>query len=224
MLVEYSYSPSNTGLFLIVHSVVKILTLIAVLLLMNTLPVQPLLMLCAIFSLLAIWKGSGYLKVLGRMRWLWLSILLIYTFTTPGEYIANIDATILPTYEGLQAGVVQIAKLCSALAMLNLLFSTSNKEQLLAALFYILSPLKWLGFNIERFSARLFLTLEYVKVFAERSKIDWHFLQVLHQPTIHISKNKIVNLQLLPICWFDKVAIFVITTFVFSVLLFNVIS
>ncbi len=207
-----------------VHPVVKIVFLISILLLMNIIPVQLLIVLCVFFFILAIWKGNGqYLKVLSRMRWLWFSLLLIYALTTPGEYIADFSVTILPTYEGLQAGVMQVCKLCCALAILNLLFSTSNKEQLLAALFYLLTPLKWLGFNIEKFSARLLLTFEYVEVFAERSKIDWHFLQALHQSSLNINNNKNVNLQLQPIQWIDKIAIFVIVVFVFSFFLYKVI-
>lgn len=166
---------------------------------------------------------SRFLRVLIRMRWLWLSLLLIYALSTPGEYIAYFPNPIEPTFEGIEAGILQIARLCTALACLHLLFSTSKKEHLLAALYYLLTPLKWLGLNVKQFAARLYLTLDYVETIATQPKTNNQFLQLLHQPIVSLDE-KPIKIQQLPMMWCDKLAVFIIAAIVFSALLLKLIQ
>ena len=73
---------------------------------------------------------------------------------------------------------MQIAKLLIALAALNILFATSTIENLMAGLYVLLSPLKLLGFNTERFTARLLLTLDYVEDLLVKNNYKFKFHQL----------------------------------------------
>ena len=211
VLLTSKYSVLKT-----LHAFVKIILLIALLLIVNLLNVKWVVMLCIILCALAMLvRNSQFLRVLIRMRWLWLSLLLIYALSTPGEYIMYFPSPIEPTFEGVEAGVLQIFRLCTAIACLHLLFSTSKKEDLLVALYYLLTPLKWLGFNVEQFAARLFLTLDYVEEIATQSKVNIQFLQLLHQPMV-TTNEKPVEIQQLHLMWSDKLAIFTIVVTVIS--------
>ncbi len=165
-------------------------------------------------------KNSQFLRILKRMRWLWLSLLLIYALSTPGEYMMNFPGPFKPTFEGFNAGVMQAARLCAAVACLHLLVLTSKKEELLAALYYLLLPLKLFGLKVERFAARLYLTLEYAEEIATQSKVNVHFLQLLHQP-MDINNEKPVEIQQLQLKWSDKFAILILLTTVLSMLFFQ---
>ncbi len=97
-----------------------------------------------------------------RVRWLLISMILIFAFNTPGEYVPQWPFELAPTYEGLYAGLLQSARLCMMLAGLALLLATTNRENLMAGFFLLLYPLRLVKLNPERFAARLWLTLHYV--------------------------------------------------------------
>ena len=135
------------------HPFVKILCFVLILLLTNTLRDQWLIALCAGLCLMAVWSNKrNFLRVVRRMRWLFISLLIIYAFTTPGEYIPELLAYASPTYEGCVLGLLQITKLLIALASLSLLFASSSKQDLIAGLYMLLTPLKLFGLNGERFN------------------------------------------------------------------------
>lgn len=108
-------------------------------------------------------RAALFGNILRRARWLLASLFLIYAFTTPGEYLQGLPFEILPTYEGIAAGLQQMARLTLMLAGLALLLATTKREQLMAGAYLLLRPLRWLGLAPERFAARLWLTLHYVE-------------------------------------------------------------
>lgn len=188
------------------HPFVKILLFIFTLLLMSYLSNVYLLFMCLILSIYAIWLArSGFLSVLKRMKWLFISIFIIYTFGTPGEYIRHIPASVAPTVEGCVLGGMQIAKLLIALATLSILFATSSKEQLMIGLHLLLSPLNLLGMNTNKFTARLLLTLDYVEELAAKEKFKFRFDQLdnMLSTTQLDHKDKVIVLQSLPFKWTD---------------------
>ena len=119
------------------HPFVKILLFIFTLLLMSYLSNAYLLLMCLFLFAYATWLArSDFLRVVRRMKWLFISIFVIYAFGTPGEYIQHIPASAAPTVEGCILGGGQIAKLLIALATLNILFATSSREQLMIGYIY----------------------------------------------------------------------------------------
>lgn len=189
------------------HPIVKILWFIFVLLLINFLSNHWLWALCMVLCALAgKLHFSSFLRVIKRMRWLFISIFIIYAFGTPGEYIQQFPVNLSPTYEGLQLGLSQISKLLIALALLSILFATSTKENLMSGLYLLLSPLKLLSCDVERFTARLILTLDYVEELAGKQGQKFHFHQLddIYSATDNLRTEKTIVLESIPFSNWDK--------------------
>ncbi len=195
------------------HPFVKILLFIFTLLLMSYLSNPYVLVLCLALFIYAVWlERGGFLRVVKRMKWLFISIFIIYAFGTPGEYIQHIPASVAPTVEGCVLGVLQIAKLLIALAILSILFATSSKEQLMIGLHLLLLPLNLLGLNTNKFIARLLLTLDYVEELAAKEKFKFRFDQLdnMLSTTELIHKDREITLQSLPFKWSDILVVMVL--------------
>jgi len=177
------------------------------LLLLNLLSIQWVFVLCGLsFAAALHQKASHFLHAVKRMRWLFISLFVIYAFATPGEYIPQFLAYAAPTYEGCRLGLVQIAKLLIALASLSLLFTGSSKHDLIAGLYMLLKPLKLIGLNAERFSARLLLTLDYVEslLATSNNKINFYELDAIHTASESLPVYQLINLQLPAFKLIDK--------------------
>jgi energy-coupling factor transport system permease protein len=147
------------------HAVVRIISLILLAIALQMIEWRGM-SLCLALLLLGLWQqqgGSEFLKLLRRARWLLLSILLIYAFATPGEYLPGVPDAVAPTYEGLRSGAMQAIRLVTMLAALAWLLAGCSREQLMSGIYTLLLPFKPLGANPERFAVRLWLTLYYVE-------------------------------------------------------------
>jgi len=116
-------------------------------------------------------RVRSFISTLLRMRWLFLSVLIIYAYTTPGEYISAWPIDLAPSYEGLRDGLYQIVRISLVLAGISLLMATSTRENLMAGIYTIIKPLRFLSVSPERFTARLYLTLQYIDKTKERGKL-----------------------------------------------------
>ena len=76
----------------------------------------------------------SFVRVVMRMRWLFISILIIYGFGTPGELIPPFPLDLAPTFDGLQLGLLHIEKITIALATLHILFITGSNQDLILGL------------------------------------------------------------------------------------------
>lgn len=126
-----------------------------------------LLILVILLIILILNKSQDFLRALRRFRWFFLVMMVIFAFNTPGEHIAAwplaISQSYSPTYEGLQAGLTQLLRIVVMLAGLSLILALNTKQQLISGFYFLFSPLKYLGVKVERFAARLWLTLHYVE-------------------------------------------------------------
>lgn len=159
------------------------------------------LILCAIALQMAHWRGLGVmslvvlialmyfgtasaLKLMKRARWLFLSILLIYAFATPGEYVAGFPDAIAPSHEGIKAGLIQALRLAVMLEVLSLVLVTSSREQFMSGIYVLLRPFRLL-ISPERFAARLWLTLHYAEtmpkgIIRHLKQQDWNLAELLN--------------------------------------------
>jgi energy-coupling factor transport system permease protein len=85
-----------------------------------------------------------------------------------------------------------------ALAALNILLVTTKKDELMLALYILLQPLKYVGLDVERFSVRLLLTLNYVDEVAVRGKANFSFR---HFNDIH---SELEAIPMVDIVYFEK--------------------
>jgi len=104
-------------------------------------------------------------RLLRRMRWLFLSIAVIYLWLTPGvPLIPGMPsfADWLPTVEGLWQGGLRIISLALMVTAASLLLSVTSRDEVLSALHWMMAPLGLLRFPHERFAVRAALSLEAV--------------------------------------------------------------
>ena len=103
------------------------------------------------------------LMMLKRLRWLFLSILVLYLFFTPGRLLWP-DVLWGPTLEGLEQGGTRIGALVLIVAAVNWLLASTAQDDFLSAVIWCLRPLVWLGLPHERLAVRIALTLEAVSL------------------------------------------------------------
>lgn len=97
--------------------------------------------------------------MLSRMRWLFLSLLIIYFWFTPGQPLLFSHG---PTREGIEAGLLRISSLIILVGSVSLLLQTTARAQLIAAILWLALPLRWIGIKADRLAVRIVLTLETV--------------------------------------------------------------
>lgn len=110
-------------------------------------------------------------KMLKRLRWLFLSILIVYLFFTPGVLLFP-DVLWGPTQEGLLQGFLRIAVLVLIVAAVNVLIGSTEQAEFLSAVSWCLQPLSWLGLSHERLAVRISLTLQAVGVLRQTYRHD----------------------------------------------------
>ncbi len=116
-----------------------------------------LLVLASVFVGNSAW--TGLVAMLRRVKWLLISLLVIYGWFTPGPALLPAFDFWSPSVRGLYEGSARIAALLVMVAAVHLLLRATTREQLLSALHQLTAPLTWLRFPRERFMARMMLVL-----------------------------------------------------------------
>lgn len=128
-----------------------------------------LIILASAVLALAMWVCARRLfSLLRRTRWIFISLLLIYAYVTPGVPCWAPLGAFGPVCEGVMDGLLQLMRLLVVLAGLAILLSWLSLAQLISGLYTLAYPLRYLGLARERIAVRLALTLEY----AESAMID----------------------------------------------------
>lgn len=102
------------------------------------------------------------LTMMLRLRWLLLSMFIIYLWFTPGVPLWPELSLWSPSREGVMMGLHRAAVLLLLVTAVSLLLQSTPRTQMVAALLWLLKPLAMLGFPNERFAVRLALTMEAV--------------------------------------------------------------
>lgn len=105
------------------------------------------------------------LKMLRRMRWFFISILVLYFWFTPGDVLVpglpGWLSSLLPSKNGFQEGIARLVALVVIVVAANLLLRSTTREQLLGAIYWLIAPLFKLA--AERVALRMVLTIEAVE-------------------------------------------------------------
>lgn len=122
-----------------------------------------LVAIASIYLLVAV-PISACAKALRRMRWFFLSILLVYFWFTPGHALAPAlaDNLWIPTIEGVEQGLLRVLSLATIIAAVTALLETTTRDALFSAIYRLLESGRWLGWSPQRFAVRVTLTLEYL--------------------------------------------------------------
>jgi len=217
-----------------IHVLVKLMALICFAVMSHKFD-DILLVLCLVLlSMLLVVKGVPRpFKMLNRTRWLMLTLLFVYAFNIPGEYVFTWSSSILqisPSYEGLHAGLSQALKLSVVILALSLLLLSTTRELLIGGLYIICKSLLRLGFLgikhhlinqvPERFAVRLWLTLHYVetdrqlfnaKLYSSLSakpslaiEFKRYFYAFDHVDINQYNDLEYIHMQVDTVTWFDK--------------------
>jgi energy-coupling factor transporter transmembrane protein EcfT len=106
-------------------------------------------------------EPRALLRMLLRLRWLFLALLLVYGWWTPGHSLWPSAAAWSPTVEGLQLGGRRILVLMAIVAAVHLLLQTTPRERLLPALMQLLKPFSTESMR-SRLAVRMVLVMETV--------------------------------------------------------------
>lgn len=106
-------------------------------------------------------EGVGrFLAMSRRLKWFFLSIILIFGWFTPGTPLLEWMGAWSPGREGLVMGLQRTLVLVLAVAAVVWLLHVTSRESLVKGLLWLTRPLAPLGLPRERFAVRLVLTLE----------------------------------------------------------------
>jgi energy-coupling factor transporter transmembrane protein EcfT len=102
------------------------------------------------------------LVMLRRMRWFLFSILFVFCWFTPGTPVVQWSALSgwLPTVEGLSSGLLRVSALILVIASVNLLLRSLSRDELLAAIYFLASPLTLVGVRAEKVAVRMMLVFD----------------------------------------------------------------
>ena len=126
-----------------------------------------ILLLALVYALAGAPSVAGLRHALVRLRFLWLSLVILYLWFTPGDALWPALGAWSPTVQGAAQGAVRIGVLALMVAAAQLLLQTTGTAQLVAAVHRLSRPLQWLGLNRDRFALRLVLVLETVPRLAD---------------------------------------------------------
>jgi len=105
---------------------------------------------------------TTFLFMIRRLRWLFLAILLVYGWWTPGESLwSYANALLSPTFEGLYLGLLRIVALIEIVAAVHLLLQSTSREELLPAIMQLVRPLTTQRLR-QRIAVRALLAIEAV--------------------------------------------------------------
>lgn len=181
------------------HPSAQILTWCMLVAAMQALALDMLLIAASLILLCAFAVSRHkFIQLVRRTRWIMLSLLLIYAYSTPGQALSDMFGMFSPTREGLTDGVLQLTRLLAALAGLAILLDRLHRQHLITGLYTLFAPLQWLGLSRERFAVRLALTLHYAEVAMLRETHHWQdALYSLFEP-----HGETTRLMELPVCRF----------------------
>ena len=144
------------------HPVIRVLAFLSLVALLSRATLQFILFLDAVFLAisfrhLACLKSTAW-RAVRRMRWFWLSLLLLYSFMSP---VAEPGAWQLST-AGLVLGLERCLALLTVILYFSLLNHVTSRAELQAAIYWLLAPLQKLGVPVARLSLRISLTINAV--------------------------------------------------------------
>lgn len=152
--------------FFSLHPATRILLWVSLVVFAFSAPLRALLVLTAILSVfLALQHNVLFFRLLRRIRWILISLLLIYSFETPGNPLFPSG----PTADGLVSGGMQAWRIILTIGLLAFLQGATSREKMLSGIYTLLLPMKrWI--RVDRIAVRLLLTLHYAE---EGSRGDW---------------------------------------------------
>ncbi len=106
--------------------------------------------------------GKQIVLLARRLRWFFLSIVILYFWFYPGTELIPLLGRYSPTIEGINQAVLRISSLLVIISFSVFLLRLTPREEIISAIQLLLSPLAYLGIDCSRFALRLGLVLSIV--------------------------------------------------------------
>ena len=147
---------------------------------------------------------KGTIRMLRRLRWFLLSILILGLWFTPGEALIESLGDWSPTREGLLWGAERVAALSILVLAVVLLLAGLPRDKLIRGFYYLLKPLCIFGITPKQVAVRLTLTLEMCSdsLNSPSAKLKEQFKNNTQGTDAENSKNRTPRLPLM--AWREK--------------------
>lgn len=156
------------------HPAVQIYIWICLALLAQILHGYALVLLTGLLVLLAInLCRERFFLLLRRTRWILLSVLIIYAYSSPGDALWPQLGAFSPVTEGIMDGLMQLSRLVTMLAGLSVLLTLLTQAQFVTGIYTLSAPLGYLGLVRERIAVRLALTMRYAETAMQDTASNW---------------------------------------------------
>ncbi len=148
------------------HPVIKIISFLVVALFLTRADLYGIALTLVVLAFLYIrgihFNPHSTWRLLRRMRWLFISILVTYLWFTPGVPLVPFLEKYSPTAEGAAGGLLRIATLSLIVIQVGLLLHTTSREELVGAIRWLVAPLSVVGLDRDRLALRIVLILDSV--------------------------------------------------------------
>lgn len=163
-----------------IHPAIKIMTFLVFSIALAVSPFSNWLL--AIILVVCCWLGienlptRKSLNLVKRLKWLYISLFVVYVFFTPGEFV--LPWAFGPTYAGLEAAFIRILVIILIVLAVDILLASMVHQELVSGLYVLFLPFAYFGFNPQKFTVRVYLVLEKVsdeqslKFFREKMGTD----------------------------------------------------
>ncbi|MBL8396992.1 MAG: hypothetical protein JNL84_02440 [Candidatus Accumulibacter sp.] len=111
-------------------------------------------------------------RLIGRTRWLLLSLMLIFAWGGVGEPLWS--GPFAPTRQGVDDALTHLGHLLLAFGGVAIMRATTTLGEMMTAVYQLSKPLRYLGIDPERGPIRLWLVLHYLA--ASPQPRDWRRL------------------------------------------------
>jgi len=116
-----------------------------------------------------VFATQSCMRLVRRMRYIFLALLLLFAWQTPGVLLLPEIGVFSPSKEGVMLACEQLLRLLGAASVVAVLLHLLDTAAWMNGLHVLLRPLEAIGFSTDRFILRLRLVMDYV---AER-ELNW---------------------------------------------------
>ncbi|MDP5239798.1 hypothetical protein Q9Q94_09660 [Uliginosibacterium sp. 31-16] len=121
---------------------------------------------------------GDWLRIVRRLRYIFLVLLILFAWQTPGTLMLPLIGVFSPTWDGLSAVREPALRLLAVVSVVALMLKYLSTDDWVSSLYVLVSPLRVAGVRPERFAVRLRLVLDY----AGQRDLNWrHCLDVAEQ-------------------------------------------
>lgn len=131
------------------------------------------------------------IALIKKIKYFLFALIIIYPLITPGELLFYYSFISI-SYEGVFLAIENLFRLINIFMLVMILLNTLPQDFFMRFLIKIFYPFTLFGFNIERLSARLYLTFEYLEIF---KKHEFKFSTIIEDIRKQLNSKNIDSLN-----------------------------